>query len=82
MTLSNAIVTIIKELQKDKNLTTNKLSTLSGLTQSTVRDITYGVSKAPKINSLLHICEGFNISLKEFFDSPLFNNVTDEDEDI
>lgn len=82
MTLSNAIVTRIKELQKDKNLTTNKLSTLSGLTQSTVRDITYGVSKAPKINSLLHICEGFNISLKEFFDSPLFNNVTDEDEDI
>lgn len=82
MTLSNAIVTRIKELQKDENLTTNKLSTLSGLTQSTVRDITYGVSKAPKINSLLHICEGFNISLKEFFDSPLFNNVTDEDEDI
>lgn len=82
MTLSNAIVTRIKELQKDKNLTTNKLSTLSSLTQSTVRDITYGVSKAPKINSLLHICEGFNISLKEFFDSPLFNNVTDEDEDI
>lgn len=73
MTLSNAIVTRIKELQKDKNLTTNKLSTLSGLTQSTVRDITYGVSKAPKINSLLHICEGFNISLKEFFDSPFFN---------
>ena len=29
-----------------------------------------------------YICEGFNITLKDFFDSPLFNNVTDEDEDI
>ena len=55
---------------------------MSGLSQATVRDITYGVSKSPKINSLLHICEGFNITLKDFFDSPLFNNVTDEDEDI
>ena len=82
MTLSQAIIERIIELQTDRNITTNKLATLSGLSQATVIDITYGVSKSPKINSLLHICEGFNITLKDFFDSPLFNNVTDEDEDI
>ena len=82
MTLSQAIIERIIELQTDRNITTNKLATLSGLSQATVRDITYDVSKSPKINSLLHICEGFNITLKDFFDSPLFNNVTDEDEDI
>ncbi len=82
MTLSQAIIERITELQSHQKITTNKLSTLSGLSQSTVRDITYGVSKSPKINSLLHICEGFNITLKDFFDSPLFNNVTDEEEDI
>ena len=82
MTLSQAIIERIIELQTDRKITTNKLATLSGLSQATVRDITYGVSKSPKINSLLHICEGFNITLKDFFDSPVFNNVTDEDEDI
>ena len=82
MTLSQAIIERIIELQTDRNITTNKLAMLSGLSQAPVRDITYGVSKSPKINSLLHICEGFNITLKDFFDSPLFNNVTDEDEDI
>lgn len=82
MTLSQAIVERITELQNNRKITTNKLSTLSGLSQATVRDITYRVSKSPKINSLLHICEGFNISLKEFFDSPLFDNVSDEENDI
>ena len=52
------------------------------LSQATVRDIIYGVSKFPKINSLLHICEGFGITLKDFFDSPLFNNVSDEDDNF
>ncbi len=66
MTLSQAIIRRIIELQRNKNITTNKLATLSGLSQATVRDIIYGVSKAPKINSLLHICEGFNITLKDF----------------
>ena len=82
MTLSQAIVERIIELQSDRKITTNKLATLSGLSQATVRDITYGVSKAPKINSLLHICEGFNITLKDFFESPVFNNVSDEDDDF
>ena len=82
MTLSQAIVERIIELQTNKKITTNKLATLSGLSQATVRDITYGVSKAPKINTLLHICEGFDITLEAFFNSPLFNNVSDEDDDF
>ena len=82
MTLTQAIIERIIELKTNKKITTNKLATLSGLSQSTVRDITYGVSKSPKINTLLHICEGFDITLTDFFNSPLFNNVTDEDEDI
>ena len=81
MTLSQAIINRILELQKKKNITTNKLATLSGLTQSTVRDILYGVSKSPKINTLLHICEGLDINLKEFFNDEIFEDVLDEDEE-
>lgn len=32
----------------------------------------------PRISTLLHICEAFDIDLKEFFNSPIFKNVLDE----
>ena len=50
MTLSNAIIDRILQLQNERKITTNKLATLSGLAQPTVRDVVHGVSKAPKIN--------------------------------
>lgn len=81
MTLSQAIIDRILQLQQGKKITTNKLATLSGLAQPTVRDVLYGVSKSPKINTLLHICEGLDISLREFFNDPIFDNVVDEDND-
>ena len=34
-----------------------------------------GKVKEPSISSLIHICEGFDISLKDFFDSPYFTDV-------
>ncbi|MBR3003231.1 MAG: helix-turn-helix transcriptional regulator [Clostridia bacterium] len=81
MTLSQAIIDRILKLQQERKITTNKLATLSGLAQPTVRDVLYGVSKAPKINTLLHICEGLNINLREFFDDSIFDNVVDEEND-
>lgn len=81
MTLSQAIIDRILELQKDRKITTNKLATLSGLAQPTVRDVLYGVSRAPKINTILHICEGLDITLRDFFNDQIFDNVVDEEND-
>ena len=81
MTLSQAIIDRILEFQKDRKITTNKLATLSGLAQPTVRDVLYGVSRAPKINTILHICEGLDITLRDFFNDPIFDNVVDEEND-
>ena len=81
MTLSQAIIDRILELQKNRKITTNKLATLSGLAQPTVRDVLYGVSRAPKINTILHICEGLDITLRDFFNDPIFDNVVDEEND-
>ena len=81
MTLSQAIIDRILELQKDRKITTNKLASLSGLAQPTVRDVLYGVSRAPKINTILHICEGLDITLRDFFNDSIFDNVVDEEND-
>ena len=79
MTLSDAIVDRILQLKDNKKITTNKLATLSGLAQPTVRDVLNEISKSPKINTLLHICEGLDISLRDFFNDPIFDNVVDEE---
>ena len=39
MSISNAVAERILQLCKDKNITVNKLATLSAVTQSTVNDI-------------------------------------------
>ena len=37
-----------------------------------------GETHNPKISTLLHICEAFDITLMEFFDDNVFNDVRDE----
>jgi transcriptional regulator with XRE-family HTH domain len=56
----------ILALCKEKNITVNKLSNLSGITQSTVDSILKGKSKAPRIDTLRKLAYGFNIDWIEF----------------
>ncbi len=80
MQLSEAIQQRIINLCKEKNITLNKLATNSGLPYSTVFSIFYGKSKSPKVATILHICEGLDIELSDFFEDSLFHDVQFEDE--
>ena len=40
-----------------------------------------GRNNLPTLGVLLHICEGFNITLPEFFDDPNFEDVVFEKND-
>ena len=63
-----------------ENISTNKLASISYLTQSTVQHLTDGRSKNPKILTIARICcNGLGISLSEFFDDPIFDNLDLED---
>ena len=79
MQLSEAVQKRIISLCKEQNITLNKLSNNSGLSYSTVFSIFYGKSKSPKLATILHICEGFNIELSEFFEDPVFKDVEFEE---
>ena len=35
----------------------------------------YGKSKNPKLLTIIKICDSLNITLKDFFDDELFNNI-------
>lgn len=80
MQLSEAVQQRIINLCMERNITLNKLSTNSGLSYSTVFSIFYGKSKSPKLAIILHICEGLNIELVDFFNDSLFKDVEFEDE--
>ena len=76
--LCKAVKNRILELCEQKDLTINALATESGLPPSSIKNILYGKSKNPKIATINIICDGVNISLKEFFDSPEFDNLDQE----
>lgn len=75
MLLSKAIILRIDELLKEHNLTVYKLSYRAGISNSIISDCKRGKVKEPTISSIIHICEGFGIELKDFFDSPYFKDI-------
>ena len=64
----------IKQLREQKNYTINKLANEAGVSQSYLRDIELE-NKNPTIEFLSLICKTLNISLKDFFDDAIFENI-------
>ena len=75
MEISEAIRHRINELLNQNNISAYKLSYRAGISASIISDCMRGKVKEPTISSIIHICEGFDIKLTEFFDSPLFDEV-------
>ena len=78
MQLNEAISKRIVQLCDERNLTVNKISNISGVTQSTVSDIVNGTTSNAGIATIKKLCDGFEISVREFFDSDLFDDLEQE----
>lgn len=78
MDLQQAVKIRILKLCEQRNITINKLSTLSGITQSTVNGLISGTSKNPKLLTIIRICYGLGIPLKDFFDDEVFTDIDDD----
>ncbi|WP_347490416.1 helix-turn-helix transcriptional regulator [Desulfoscipio sp. XC116] len=78
MNISQAVTKRIKELCKERKLTTNALSNVSGVTQSTVNDIMSGKTYNAGIVTIKKLCDGLEISVRDFFDSDLFSKLEQE----
>lgn len=79
MKISEAIAQKILNIIKEKDITVNKLSNICCLTQSTVDSLINGKSKNPKLLTIVRICDGLDITLKDFFDDELFKELDRED---
>lgn len=75
MDLSEAVRIRISNLINENNLNVSKLSTLAGISRSTLSKFLSGKRKIIRLDMIEYICEALNIKLKDFFDDKLFDNI-------
>lgn len=78
MYVGEAVKERILELCRERNISPNKLSTLSGVTQSTVQNILSGRNRSTTVSTLQKLCDGLGITIEEFFHSELFRHLDQE----
>lgn len=78
MTLLEATRKRIDELCKINNMNINQLAIVLEFNPSTIRSIFKVIKKAPSSDTIYYICIGFGISIKDFYDSKLFEDLDDD----
>lgn len=76
--VGEAVKERILQLCKEENLSVNKLSNMSGVTQSTVNNIVSGRNHSTTISTIKKLCDGLGITIEEFFHSELFRDLEQE----
>ena len=78
MTIGEAVRQRILQLCQERNISVNKLSSISGVTQSTVNNIVSGRNNSATVSTIKKLCDGFEITLGEFFSTPEFDELEQE----
>lgn len=72
MKLSEVISTRIRQLLAERNMTQYRLEQLSGLTHNTMLCIMSARYQSCNLTTLMKIIQALNISVKDFFDTTMF----------
>lgn len=78
LSIGEAVKLRILELCNKRNITINKLATISGVTQFTLNNITGGRNKGTNISTIKKLCDGLEINIQEFFNSEIFDDLEQE----
>lgn len=78
MNTKEAVAMRIIELCNERNIATNALANVSGVSPSTVYSMLNEKSQNPGVVSIKKLCDGLEISLRDFFDSPIFDDIEQE----
>lgn len=78
MDLKEAIAFRIKNLYEERGLNPSSLAYLCGMDRSTIYSILGNKSKNPEVVTIKKICDGLEITLGEFFSSPVFDSLEPE----
>ena len=78
MNTKEAVAKRILQLCEEKSIAINALANLSGVTPSTVYSMLNEKSQNPGVVSIKKLCDGLDISVREFFNSDLFDDLEQE----
>lgn len=73
MQLNEAVSKRLQELMDSQHLTNYKLNIKSGVPKSTIGNIVNCTYTSMNLRIIHEICQGLEISINEFFQSPLFD---------
>ena len=78
MGIKAAVVLRFREIMKQRNMRPNELANLSGVTPSTVYSMLDERRRELSINVIKKLCDGLDMTLGEFFNVPLFDELEQE----
>lgn len=78
MDTRTAVAQRILQLCKQQGISPNRLSTISAVPQATIKSILNGESQNPGTVTIKKLCDGFEITLGEFFSTPDFDSLEQE----
>ncbi|MEC1158689.1 helix-turn-helix domain-containing protein [Cytobacillus horneckiae] len=74
--MAEATIKRINDLCKQKNINIYNLALMSDVSQSTLNEIMHGRSKHPRIITLKKVANGLGMTLSEFFDDEIFDQIS------
>lgn len=78
MTIGEAVKERILQLCAEYDMSINKLSTISGVTQSTVNNIVSGRNNSATVSTIQKLCDGLGITIVDFFSADVFKDIEPE----
>jgi len=78
MDTRTAVINRLMRLCEERRWTVNHLANVSGVSTSTVKSILYGNSRNPGVVTIKKLCDGFGITLNEFFSGSEFEALEQE----
>ena len=75
MQLNQAVSIRLSELLKERSMTQYQLFSKSGVPKSTINNIIQCSYDSVKLRILHELCQGLEITIAEFFQSPLFDEM-------
>jgi len=78
MNAKTAVARRIQALCLEQGIAINALANQCGMPPSTIYSMLNAKSKNPGIVSIQKICDGLEISIREFFNDPIFENLEPE----
>lgn len=78
MTVGEAVRLRIVQLCQERDISFNKLSGISGVTQSTLNNIVSGRNHSTTVSTVKKLCDGLGITVTDFFSAELFLELEQE----